>query len=49
MASNAEKAVEIFKQHVGKEDQPGEWFLVDQQLSSSTWIPSAPRSSRRTR
>jgi acyl dehydratase len=31
MASNAEKAVEIFKQHVGKEDQPGEWFLVDQQ------------------
>ena len=31
MASNAEKAVEIFKRHVGKEDGPGEWFTVDQE------------------
>ncbi len=30
MATNAEKAVEIFKQHVGKAEEPGAWFLVDQ-------------------
>lgn len=31
MASNAEKAVEIFKGQVGKPDQPGEWFQVTQE------------------
>ena len=31
MASNAEKAVEIFKGLVGKPDQPGEWFQVTQE------------------
>jgi acyl dehydratase len=31
MASNAEKAAEIFKRFVGKEDEPGEWFTVDQE------------------
>ena len=31
MATNAEKAVEIFKQHIGKEEPPGEWFTVDQE------------------
>ena len=30
MASNAEKGAEIFKRFVGKEDEPGEWFTVDQ-------------------
>ena len=30
MASNAEKAAEIFKGYIGKEDEPGEWFTVDQ-------------------
>lgn len=30
MASNAEKAAEIFKQYLNKEDEPGQWFLVDQ-------------------
>jgi acyl dehydratase len=30
MASNAEKAAEIFKQYIGKPDEPGEWLLVDQ-------------------
>jgi len=31
MTTNAEKAAEIFKQYVGKEDEPGNWFQVDQQ------------------
>jgi len=30
MATNAEKAVEIFKQHIGKEEPAGEWFTIDQ-------------------
>lgn len=30
MASNAENAAEIFKGYVGKPDEPGAWFLVDQ-------------------
>jgi acyl dehydratase len=30
MASNAEKAAEIFKQYINKEDEPGQWFLMDQ-------------------
>ena len=30
MASNAEKAAEIFKANIGKEEPPGEWFTVDQ-------------------
>lgn len=30
MASNAEKAVEVFKQYIGKEEPPGEWFTIDQ-------------------
>ena len=31
MSTNAEKAAEVFKRYVGKEDEPGAWFLVDQQ------------------
>lgn len=31
MASNAEKAVEIFKSVVGKPETPGEWFQVTQE------------------
>jgi len=31
MATNAEKAVEIFNQYLGKEDTPGEWFTMDQE------------------
>jgi acyl dehydratase len=31
MSTNAEKAAEIFKGFIGKEDEPGAWFLVDQQ------------------
>ena len=30
MSTNAEKAAEIFKRYVGKEDEPGAWFQVDQ-------------------
>jgi acyl dehydratase len=30
MASNAEKAVEIFTRNIGKAEQPGDWFVVDQ-------------------
>jgi acyl dehydratase len=30
MATNAEKAVEIFTRHIGKPEEPGAWFLVDQ-------------------
>ena len=30
MSANAEKAAEIFKRFIGKEDEPGAWFLVDQ-------------------
>ena len=30
MASNAEKAVEIFKRNIGKAEEPGAWFLIDQ-------------------
>jgi acyl dehydratase len=31
MASNAEKAVEIFNGLIGKPDQPGEWFQITQE------------------
>jgi acyl dehydratase len=31
MASNAENAAEIFKQYIGKADEPGDWLLVDQE------------------
>jgi acyl dehydratase len=31
MSTNAEKAAEIFKRYIGKEDEPGLWFEVDQQ------------------
>ena len=31
MATNAEKAAEIFNQYVGKEDEPGEWMTIDQE------------------
>ena len=31
MASNAEKAVEIFKSVIGKPETPGEWFQVTQE------------------
>ena len=31
MSTNAEKAAEIFKRYIGKEDEPGAWFEVDQQ------------------
>lgn len=30
MATNAEKASEIFEQYIGKAEEPGDWFLVDQ-------------------
>jgi len=30
MSANAEKAAGLFKQYIGKEDEPGAWFLVDQ-------------------
>jgi acyl dehydratase len=30
MATNAEKAVAIFQQNIGKAEEPGAWFLVDQ-------------------
>lgn len=30
MTTNAEKAAELFKSYIGKEDAPGEWFQVDQ-------------------
>ena len=30
MATNAENAVEIFKRHIGKPEEPGAWFQVDQ-------------------
>jgi acyl dehydratase len=30
MATNAEKAVEIFTRHIGKPEEPGTWFVVDQ-------------------
>jgi len=31
MASNAEKAVEIFKGLIGKPEEPGEWFQITQE------------------
>jgi len=31
MASNAEKAIEIFKGLIGKPEQPGEWFQITQE------------------
>jgi acyl dehydratase len=31
MASNAEKAIEIFKGLIGKAEQPGEWFQITQE------------------
>jgi acyl dehydratase len=31
METNAEKHVQIFQQHVGTEDPPGEWFTIDQE------------------
>ena len=31
MASNAEKAIEIFKGLIGKSEQPGEWFQITQE------------------
>jgi len=31
MATNAEKAVEIFTRYIGKAESPGDWFLVDQE------------------
>jgi acyl dehydratase len=30
MASNAEKAAEIFKQYIGKQEAPGDWMVIDQ-------------------
>lgn len=30
MGTNAEKGAEIFAKHLNKEDEPGEWFVVDQ-------------------
>lgn len=30
MATNAEKASEIFKSYIGKAEEPGDWFLIDQ-------------------
>jgi acyl dehydratase len=30
MATNAEKAAELFKQYIGKPEEPGDWYLVDQ-------------------
>jgi acyl dehydratase len=31
MATNAEKAYELFQQYIGQEDGVGEWFVIDQQ------------------
>ena len=31
MATNAEKAVEIFSRYIGKAEAPGDWFVVDQE------------------
>lgn len=31
MASKAEKAAEIFNQYIGKPEEPGAWYLIDQQ------------------
>ena len=31
MGTNAENAAEILKQNIGKEDEPGEWFTIDQE------------------
>lgn len=31
MATNAEKAMEVFKQYLGKQEAPGEWFKVTQE------------------
>ncbi len=31
MATNAEKAYELFQQYIGQEDGVGEWFVVEQQ------------------
>ena len=31
MSSNAEKAIEIFQQYIGKQEAPGEWFEVTQE------------------
>jgi acyl dehydratase len=31
MATKAEQAAEIFKQHIGRPEQPGDWYLIDQQ------------------
>ena len=30
MATNAEKGAEVFRQYLGKEDEPGEWFVMEQ-------------------
>src|SRR5437763_1541482 len=30
MATNAEKAAEIFQRYIGKPEEPGAWFTVDQ-------------------
>jgi acyl dehydratase len=30
MATNAEKGAEVFKQYLDKEDEPGEWFVMEQ-------------------
>ncbi|MDH5671911.1 MAG: MaoC family dehydratase [Myxococcales bacterium] len=30
MGTNAENAAEIFQKFVGKQDEPGEWFTIDQ-------------------
>lgn len=30
MATNAEKALAVFTQYIGKEEPPGDWFQVDQ-------------------
>ena len=35
MATNAEKAYELFQQYIGQEDGVGEWFVVDQQRINS--------------
>ena len=31
MATNAEKAIEVFSKYVGKEEAPGEWFEITQE------------------
>ncbi|MGD8859066.1 MAG: MaoC family dehydratase [Myxococcales bacterium] len=31
MGTNAENAAEIFKKFIGKEDEPGDWFEIDQE------------------